>query len=281
MATSKRTRYGQRRSPRKKKLTAKEKLQAYLAYLAAMPRKQKLSYLCGVLAAIALVVVVIVLLIPRPRALNEVTGGDYTDKKNGVTYTVAPMQYEPVAWKKTPYAKCGDLLFYPVSGLDPTRYLCTAEGGAAVLYCASDINLPEIDAFYPEQIVVCTDTETVMALSTVEKKEHARAVAEAFAAGKVLGETPEYNRILTLRFTSDAYPGLFYTLRYLEGKDSNYLYDRESHRCVDVGTLLSWYISRSDMPADSNSLIGEDAETTTKPSASDTAETVLGEETEN
>ena len=72
---------------------------------------------------------------------------------------------------------------------------------------------------------------------------------------------------------------MFYNLYYMECAEGNFIYDRESRRCVSVGTLLSWYIVRSDIAADENSLYGEEA--TTKPAAKDpestAAETTGGE----
>lgn len=279
MAENKKRRRGAHRPPRQKPTLADKARALFDAFL-ALPREKRIGLICASVAAAALIAVTVWISLPHPRALQRTENGDFYDPKSGVTYTLAPMSYEPEAWKKAVWGKCGEDELHAVSGLDPARYLCTVEGGVGVLWCSDDIALPALDGFDAEKIIVCTETETVMALKTVERKDHVTAVVEAFLDGASEGELPEASRNLSLKLTSRRYPGLFYNLSYLECADGNYLYERESAGLVNVGSLLLWYINRSGMEQDENTLIGDapTAALTTSPE-SDESESEDGEET--
>lgn len=254
------------------KPTTWQKLVETVRTFSTLPVGRKLAILGAGAGGVVLLVLLMLFLIPRPLSLIENETGSYYDAKNQITYQLAPFQYEPEAWKTKPYAVCGDTDFYPISGLDPKRFLCTVEAGEGVVWFAEDISLPSVENIKPEEAIVCTATETVVGIRTISRKAHAQKIIDAFTEGDALEIIPYPNRKLTLKFRSDAFPGLFYNLTYLECEEGNFLYDRESDRCVDVGTLLCWYITRDDMPADRNSLIGEEETKTAVTTASVSAD---------
>ncbi len=271
MAKSKRYTPRPHRNPPKQKKTALDKLKGTLAPFLDLPREKKIGVIGAGAAGIVLAVLLILFLIPRPIALTQTDEGDFYDAENGITYRLAPLNYEPETWLvKRAYARGEGMDFYEIKGLSPDIWLCTVDEGLASVWCALENDLPGIEGFGVDEIIVCTESTTVMALKTVEKRAHAEAVVKAFTEGESIGLAPEADRVLRLKFTSNTYRGLFYNLTYLECEDNNYLYDAESKKCVPIGGMLLWYINREDMDYDSSTLIGEDAESEGQSQAGET-----------
>lgn len=173
-------------------------------------------------------------------------GGLYHDAENGVAYAIAPMCYEPQAVGDA-YAsfKSGsiEVVLYEVDGLDPTDYLTEEYSGASSMFVASDITLPDLHGFAPDTIHMCVQSNSVWEFSTVTDQAEIDEVVRVFMEGESVpypATTP--NADLRFKFSSAAYPGLYYNLVYVDYGDARYLYDRESRRCVEIGDLLREYI---------------------------------------
>ena len=83
-----------------------------------------------------------------------------------------------------------------------------------------------------------------MVLSTITDAEDIAALIDVWQTGKEItytGLEPSVN--LRIKFESPSYPGLYYSLIYLEYSDgSKVLYDRYAARCVDAGDVLLEYV---------------------------------------
>ena len=83
-----------------------------------------------------------------------------------------------------------------------------------------------------------------MVLTTVTDAADIAALIDAWQNGEEVtytGLEPTVN--LRVKFESEKYPGIYYSLIYLEYSDgSKVLYDRYAARCVNVGDVLIEYV---------------------------------------
>ncbi|MBQ2768145.1 MAG: hypothetical protein IJF49_08740 [Clostridia bacterium] len=196
-------------------------------------------------------------------ALTE-QDGLYINEKVGVSYAIAPAYYEPQSVGE-PYAmmKLGsiEVTFYHVGDLDPTKWLTEEYSGSATMLVSSDITLPDLNGFAPDTIHLCVQSETVWEFATVTDQAEIDEVVRVYTEGESVSH-PGMNPDMTLRFkfSSSAYPDIYYNLICLDYGDSRYLYDRETKRCVEIGDLLSKYI-------DGKSVTTAAPDTTAEPNA--------------
>lgn len=169
----------------------------------------------------------------------------YTDTKTGIVYTDAPGCYEPVQigdeyarWKVN---KDASIVLHVIGDMDPAKWLC--EEGKTVFY-AEGVTLPTLREMAPETLYICVEATLTMALATLtdaEVIERAITLWESAESIPYSGKEPTQN--LRIKFASNAYPGLYYSLIYLEYSDgSRVLYDRSSGRCVEAGDLFEAYV---------------------------------------
>ncbi len=261
MATNKRRRHRQGEHRKKQKPTVSARLSEIVSGVRQMDAKQKLGIGIGFVCAIMLIAFITVALLPRPLRFTTDAEGNFVDGKNQITYYLAPISFEPERWQTDAYASCGDRMLYRISDLNPERWLCEVSAGEGSVWYASTIDLPSLSEFRANRITVCTQTETVMALKTIDNEAHVDAVIEALETGEAVKEIPVADRILSLKFSSSAYPRLFYDISYLECPEGNFLYDRSTEKCVEVGRLLVWYINRTGMEPDASTLIDDPKQT--------------------
>ena len=176
----------------------------------------------------------------------------YTDGRTGIRYTDAPGCYEPVAigkeYAKWSYNRKSGVIFYEIGNMDPAKWLC--EEGKTVFY-AEGVTLPTLTEMAPEKVHLCVEEAITAVLVTVTDQADINALIDAWLGGEEItysGLEPTLN--LRIKFESPSYPGLYYSLIYLEYSDgSKVLYDRSSARCVMVGDVLKEYIGE-DKPED-------------------------------
>ena len=175
--------------------------------------------------------------------------GKYIDKTNGVTYIGASVSYEPVKIGSE-YAKYGKTILYEISGLDPAQWLTESYEGIGSIYYADTVTLPSLQEFGAVKIYVCIEAAITMQVSTIDDEAAVSATVEALNAESVDLPQDGINNY-HLKFVSDTYPSLYYDILYIEVDDQhNYLYDRATKQCVDVGRLLKDFLpSDSDMEA--------------------------------
>lgn len=169
----------------------------------------------------------------------------YTDGRTGIRYTDAPGCYEPIAigkeYAKWSYNRKSGVTFYEVGGMDPAKWLC--EEGKTVFYAEGE-KLPTLTEMAPDKVHLCIEEASTMVLTTVTDAEDIAALIDAWLNGEEIAYTgmePSVN--LRVKFESQTYPGIYYSLIYLEyGNGTKVLYDRSSARCVVVGDVLLEYV---------------------------------------
>lgn len=177
-------------------------------------------------------------------SLTEKDGALY-DKKNGITYVAAPLCYEPKKTLDDVYAKCGKLKLelYEIDGLSPDEWLSEKYEGIGGVWHSDGTELPDIAGFDADKVYICVEQTKTVSIGTVDDKEVIDALVKAFADGET-SSLVQNGESYKLKFESEKYPGLYYNLLYVIGSDGgNYVYDRETKRCVNVGDILKDYVS--------------------------------------
>ena len=137
--------------------------------------------------------------------------------------------------------KCGSLevssnqslALHEIPDMDPNEWLTTEEGD--VLY-AEGVALPSLADMEPTAVYIYRNT-AVLAKSTEILDAD---VVEHLVASCAEGETYTPTAVATyvVRFKSDKYPGILYSLYYVEAGDNFYLYDRFSGTAYAIDTTV-------------------------------------------
>lgn len=168
----------------------------------------------------------------------------YVDQSTGAAYTDAPMCYEACAMGEKYAVWKNDIAavdFYTVKDADPLLWL--VEEGGTVFYSDS-ATLPELHEMGVNEVAVCVDYNTSKyVLAEISDAEHINALIETWESGESVeypATTPNVN--YRVRFKSESYPFLYYSLIYLEYSDGAYLYCRDTGRCVPAGDIIRGYL---------------------------------------
>lgn len=164
------------------------------------------------------------------------SGSSITDRKNDITYLLAPMCYEPIDYYKDVYAKYGDLQFHAIGNADPYKYLCTIDSGIYDLYYADTITLPTFAEFNPYRIRICEVGNIAIQTGTVGE-DNTKDIASYYVNAESVTKPMSSNvkSVLYLKFMSEEYPFMYYILILYTTKDGErYLYDRTTGRCVNL-----------------------------------------------
>lgn len=171
----------------------------------------------------------------------------FTDKKTGVRYTDAPSCYESrevgdkyAAWKND-YATVD---FYTMDGADPRLWL-TEEGGI-VFYDVDHVTLPELSEMEISEVLICVEGDALYAVAEIKSAEHISALTALWETGEsteYTGMTPSGH--YRIKFVSEKYPFLYFSLIYVEYSDGAYLYCRDTGRCIPAGDIIRGYLDGS------------------------------------
>ena len=175
----------------------------------------------------------------------DAENNQYVDGRTSIRYTDAPGCYEPVAigkeYAKIYYNRNATVVLYEVGNMDPAKWLC--EEGKTVFYAEGE-TLPTLNEMAPEKVHLCIEEAATMVLTTVTDAEDIAALIDVWQNGKEVtytGLEPTIN--LRVKFESATYPGIYYSLIYLEYSDgTKVLYDRFAARCVNAGDVLLEYV---------------------------------------
>lgn len=205
-----------------------------------------MKHICKSLAATALAMTLTLTACGTKTLPLKAENGLYYDNQNDVSYAIAPLCYEPQEIGDA-YAsfKSGSttVTLYEVAGLDPTQWLTEEYSGASSMFVAADMALPDLAGFAPDTIHLCVQSVSVWEFATVTDQAEIDEVVRLFTEGESVpypATTPDAD--LRFKFSSSAYPGVYYNLIYVDYGDARYLYDRETRRCVEIGDLLRQYI---------------------------------------
>lgn len=241
----------------KKPLTAKRRAQ-----LEAKEKKQKtLKALKIIIPSVLLAGLIIALILCLPSLIEksklsgllvltrvEDTEGDtdyYMDTEAFRIYAAAPACYEPALYEKDgkPAAYCKNLnnhLFYPIGDTPIADYLADEfTGTGTTLYYCTENHLPRLNELNPSMIRVCvSDKGNPREVRNITSPALIQATIDAFINQETVEppfDTYEYKR--DFKFYSDDYPMLYYNLTFMHTPDGDFLFDRYSKKCVDLGEL--------------------------------------------
>lgn len=168
--------------------------------------------------------------------------GKYIDKAGGVTYLSAGVSYEPVSVGEE-YAEYNKTVLYRIGFLNPKEWLTEKYEGIGSIYYSEDLKLPEFGEFEAVKILICAVDVITISINTVEDKADINAVAELYLNGEQTELPIDGRNSYHLKFASDKYPGIYYNILYVEGRDGrNFLFDRDTKRCVEAGKALEKYL---------------------------------------
>lgn len=151
----------------------------------------------------------------------EVENGNYTNKKSGVTYLRAPMNYEAVSIVKgktvarVAQDKLDDIILYEIENTDPEKLLATGE---YELFYAKGSSLPTLWEMSPAKVLISQTGTISFATGLIEDSTDIAALVGLYQNG-VSFSKDEIDVGLTptrydLKFASTEYPAFYYTLTY-------------------------------------------------------------------
>lgn len=154
------------------------------------------------------------------------SGGACVSEKGGTDYRHASTCYIAAslgdAYGELTVSSKHSVGLFTIPGLDPEEWLVTEEGD--VLY-AEDVTLPSLSDMAPTEVYVYTNASTPSKSAEILDKATVDQLTAACAPDRGVKGTPQAAANYTVRFKSPAYPGLYYTLRYVEHGGEYFLYD--------------------------------------------------------
>lgn len=176
----------------------------------------------------------------------KLVDGNLLDEKTGITYIGAPICFEPAVLAAEPFAKCSKLKIelYEIEGQAREEWISEPYEGIGGVWYAEGIELPTLESFDANLMYICVEKSITVALGTVSEQEDIDAIISAFVDGEPCAIV-QSGESYKLKFASDKYAGIYYNLIYVEGDDGeNYIYDRTTQTCVNVGDVLLEYLPR-------------------------------------
>ncbi len=172
--------------------------------------------------------------------------GDAMDKSNNVTWYHASTCYEAVTLAEKAgklIVKDRELVLYALPQMDPGKWLATED--ANILYAAG-VTLPTLRDMEPTALNFYLDGTAKHKLFELKEEALLNTIIKDYSENQsVLYPASTPYKTYCVRFASETYPDLYYTLTYVEYAsdyiigDANYgkyfLYDRFDQKFVPVG----------------------------------------------
>ncbi len=186
---------------------------------------------------------------------KEYTEYTYADGKitseDGKSYIPAPMGFQPcnVGNKCAVRDKYFDL--YQLLGLDgkaiSTDDWMTEEyaGNATSVYYRDTMTFPAYDEIPYSRCYICEEDEIVNFVVDFDDKELIGTLIDKIANGaESIGRLDDAKSSYTLKFFSEDYPGLFFSVDYLIYDDAAYLYSITNKKYAEATGILDGYIEQ-------------------------------------
>ncbi len=200
----------------------------------------------GRILALALIPVMLILS-SCGMTLKEAGGMDVVDSSSGKVWKHASTCYEAVELGdkvgSLKVAKNYTLDLHEIEDMDADSWVATEEGD--VLY-ADGVHLPSLAEMTPDGMLICVEATTIKVIHEIVESSVLSTIVNDYTGNQSV-EYPAspFLRTYRLRFTSEAYEGLYYCLTYGEYAEDyvlggvNYgkyfLYDAFDRRFVPVG----------------------------------------------
>ena len=180
--------------------------------------------------------------------------------ENGVLYKYAPLGYEPTV-QGGEYGLITGVMeekLYTVGDLSPEEWLTTEySGSATLLFYNSTINLPTLSEMNCDTVFICEQDVNAYSVATVggaESKdtdgdrEVIKTLIEAICDTEAENEMwprGDASETFRLKMYSEEWPAIYYSLTYAVCSGGNFVYDKITKRCVNVGDLLTPYLENN------------------------------------
>ena len=163
--------------------------------------------------------------------------GKFYCARTKVTYVEADFQYYPVSISAEKYGTLKEngekTDLFSIENVAPEKWLATADGR---LFCAEGEFVPTLAEFSADKILVCKEgTSLTMSVAELSSPQDVLAVLESLSNGvpveyPTTGEAAEF---LSIRFSSQLYPWLYYSTSYVEFEEdvciTDYVSDLSSY----------------------------------------------------
>lgn len=171
------------------------------------------------------------------------------NKKTNERYNALPIGFEPCGIGEE-YGKFGEFVLYKMTDLDgneaePELWVTEGyAGGATTVFLNEKIALPVFSEMSFDVFYLCEEDQSVISLATVESEEEITELVSALdGESEVLWPRNDIISSYTIKLYSTEYPTVFYSLNYCITESGNFLYDRASGTCVDIGDMLNEYVT--------------------------------------
>ena len=196
---------------------------------------------------------------------NKIVKMEYTEEgdlqaENGITYKYAPLGYEPTSQGEE-YGLIKGVMeekLYKIGELSEKEWLTTEYSGSATLvFYNADIVLPTLSELKCDTVFICEQDVNTYSVATVGGEESEDVDKDREIIKKLvdaLCDTTAENEIwprgdaketFRLKMYSEDWPAIYYSLTYAVCSDGNFVYDRVTKRCVNVGELLTPYLENT------------------------------------
>lgn len=176
----------------------------------------------------------------------EYTDGGLVEVGTGDTYNALPVGFEPCGIGEE-YGKFGDFTLYRVVGLNGeeiSENWITEEysGSATTVFYKGDV--PSVADIDFNVLYICEEDTGVVSVATIDDTEIISDVLSSLkTCDQALWPRTDIKGTFTLKLYSENLPAVFYSMIYCVCESGNYLYDRADNICVEVGSLLSSYVT--------------------------------------
>lgn len=165
-----------------------------------------------------------------------------TDKKLGVTYKLVPgvtpksVSNEEYATLKINKVKT---VFYRIEGEEPEVAIADEYGE---VYVSDDRSIASLEEFEPKSVMVCSNSEIVMAFGEIADADTVGKIVDLFKNGQYENYPNVPTEFYALRFESDKYPSLYFCMKLICTADKVYINYRDAYSgmniCVDAGNIF-------------------------------------------
>ena len=168
--------------------------------------------------------------------------GKYVDSRNGISYISAPVCFEPES-VGAEYAEYDKTVLHEIGGLDPREWLTETYEGIGSVYYSDKIELPTLETFGAKSAYICIADAITIQMGEIDSADDVREIIDLFSRGEEVALPVDGTASYHIKFVSDDWPSIFYDVLYVEhDSQHNYLYDRSTKRCVDIGRALKQYL---------------------------------------
>lgn len=182
----------------------------------------------------------------------EYADGQLVNKKTNERYNALPIGFEPCG-VGDPYGEFGEFKLYCLMDLDgnqlPPETWVTEEysGSATTVFLNESLPVPAFRDISFDICYICEEDQSVISVAAIESSDEISALISSLDnESDILWPRNDIISSYTLKFYSLEYPAVFYSVNYCITESGNLIYDRATDTCVNIGDMLSEYVSADE-----------------------------------